>query len=250
MAPGNERRSLWQVETEMYVPRIGKAMDRLAPALAECRKLPTPPFSHEPSLEEQLVYSIALFAQSGATVADQLIDNIGLLWSQGRMVGVSGLTRFAVEYWAAVYFGRNILTNYMADKNLEEAVRKGARLTFSAKTPIRLWWGGESANPAYSVMTFIDRLSAVRPDIKARHDFLSEASHPNFVQNTYFVMASRALVLYRPGDRHIPNRNIRDLSREKHLRGIERRECDNGDRCRTGGADAGEPQCDRAAVPR
>lgn len=191
MAPRNQRRQLWQVETEIYVPRIGKALDLLASPLAECRKLPKAPFSHKPSIEEQFVYSIALFAQNGAIVADQLIDNIGLLWRQGRMIGVSGLARFAVEYWAAVYFGKNILTDYMADKNLEKAVRKGARLTFSAKTPVRLWWGGETANPAYSVMTFIDRLSAVRPDIKASYDFLSEASHPNFVQNTYFVMASR-----------------------------------------------------------
>jgi hypothetical protein len=191
MASGNNRRPLWQIETEIYVPRIAKAQDLLAPPLAECRKLPTAPFSHEPSLEEQLVYSIALFAWNGTIVVDQLIDNIGLLWSQGRMVGVSGLARFAVEYWGAVYFGRKILIDYMADKNLEEAVRKGARLTFSAKTPVRLWWGGESTNPAYSVMTFIDALSAVRPDIKAMYDFLSEASHPNFVQNTYFVMASR-----------------------------------------------------------
>jgi hypothetical protein len=190
MAPGNERRPPWQVDTEVYVPRIGKALDLLASPLAKCRQLPTAPFSHKPSIEEHLVYSIALFAQNGAIVADQLIDNIGLLWSQGRMVGVSGLARFAVEYWAAVYFGKKILSDYMADKNLEEAVRKGARLTFGAKTPVRLWWGGETANPAYSVMTFIDRLSAVRPDIKASYDFLSEASHPNFVQNMYFVIAS------------------------------------------------------------
>jgi hypothetical protein len=191
MAPGNERRPVWQIETEIYAPRIGKALDLLVSPLAECRKLPMAPFSREPSMEEQLVYSIALFTWNGAIVADQLIDNIGLLWSQGRMVGVSGLARFAVEYWAAVYFGKKILTDYVDDKNLEEAVRKGARLTFSAKTPVRLWLGGETANPAYSVMTFIDRLSAVRPDIKASYDFLSEASHPNFVQNTYFVIASR-----------------------------------------------------------
>jgi hypothetical protein len=177
MAPRNERRPLWQIETEIYVPRIGKALDLLASPLAECRKLPTAPFSHEPSIEEQLVYSIALFAQNGAMVADQLIDNIGLLWSQGRMVGVSGLARFAVEYWAAVYFGKKILTDYMADKNLEEAVRKGARLTFSAKTPVRLWWGGATANPAYSVMTFIDHLSAVRPDIKASLAMISFRRH-------------------------------------------------------------------------
>jgi hypothetical protein len=184
-------KQLWQIETKPYVPRISVALDRLGRAEKSTKKLPTAPFSVEPTREQHTAYSLVSFARSGAIVVDQLIDNAGLLWSEGRMVGISSLIRFALEYWAAVHFGRKILETYLTDKNIEEAMSKTARLTTSGKTPVRLLWGGLTENKAYSVMSFIDVLSKTHPNAKDDYDFLSEASHPNFLQNFYFIMASR-----------------------------------------------------------
>ena len=107
------------------------------------------------------------------------------------MVGVSGLVRFSLEYWSAVHFARKILDTYARDKNIEEAFRKAGRLTFSAKTPVKLPWGGVTENVAYNILSLIDELAKEHSTAREDYDLLSEASHPNFLQNTYFVMASR-----------------------------------------------------------
>ena len=132
-----------------------------------------------------------MFARSGVVAVDQLFDNVGLLWSEGRMVGVSGLIRFSLEYWAAVHFGYCILDAMKSGTDIDEVGRKTARLTFSAKTPVKLPWGGTTTNLAYNVLTFIDNLNKSEPLARPMYDFLCEASHPNFLQNSYFIMASR-----------------------------------------------------------
>jgi hypothetical protein len=107
------------------------------------------------------------------------------------MVGISGLVRFSLEYWAAIFFGLRIIRTYLRDADLEEAARETGRLTLSAKTPVKLPWGGETVNVAYSIMTFIDALARERPQVMDHNTFLSEASHPNFLRNTYFITASK-----------------------------------------------------------
>ncbi len=182
---------LWEVETDRYIPRISAALDRLKPALDMSQQIPSGPFSEPLSMEQTIAYHLALFARNGTIVVDQLLDNVGLLWSQGRMVGVSGLIRFALEYWAAVNFGLGILNAMQSGLDIQKAGEKAARLTFSGKTPVKLPWGGTTNNVAYSVLTFIDGLKGVEPEARDFYDFLCEASHPNFLQNTYFIMASR-----------------------------------------------------------
>jgi hypothetical protein len=124
-------------------------------------------------------------------VVDQLFDNVGLLWSEGRMVGVTSLVRFALEYWAALHFGRNIIEQFAADHDLNKAAPKAERLTFSGKTPVALPWGGHTPNPAYDVLTFVEKLSKSHATALDDYNFLSEGSHPSFLQNTYFIMASK-----------------------------------------------------------
>jgi hypothetical protein len=188
---GLEMAEQWQVETEPYVPRIAEVVRVLAAANKELKPFPIAPFPTLPTAEQRIAFALALFARSSLTIVEQLFDNVRLLWSQGRMVGISGMVRFSLEYWGAVVFGKRILTTYTADKNLENAAYKTSRLTYSAKTPVKLPWGGVTEQEAYSVMTFIDKLAAEHPDIRADYDLLSEASHPNLIQNTFFVLASK-----------------------------------------------------------
>jgi hypothetical protein len=181
----------WEVETDQYIPRISAALDRLKPALDISQQIPPGQFSEPLSTEQNIACHLALFAWNGTIVVDQLLDKVGLLWSQGRMGGVSGLIRFAMEYWAAVYFGLSILNAMQSGLDIQKASEKAARLTFSGKTPVKLPCGGTTINVAYSVLTFIDGLKSVEPQARDFYDFLCEVSHPNFLQNTYFIMASR-----------------------------------------------------------
>jgi hypothetical protein len=181
----------WQVETGKYLPRLSTLADFVRAEEKRLPKLPTGPFSAEITFEQHVAYQLAAFAKNGLTVVDQLFDNTGLLWSEGRMIGISGLVRFSLEYWAAVFFALKIVRTYLKDGNLDEAARKAGRLAFSAKTPVKLPWGGETVNSAYSVLTLIDALNVERPEVRRQYEFLSEASHPNFLQNTCFIMASR-----------------------------------------------------------
>jgi hypothetical protein len=137
-----------------------------------------------------MMHSLGLFTRSGVSVIDQLLKNVELLWGQGRMVGVSGLVRFSLEYWSAVHFARTILVSYFGDKDLDEGVRKTARLTIGSKTPMRVPWVGHTQHDAYNILTLIDKLSSDVPGTRADYEFLSEASHPNFMQNSLLVMAS------------------------------------------------------------
>ena len=78
------------------------------------------------------------------------------------MVGVSGLIRFALEYWAAVHFGYDILVDMKSGLDAHEAGLMTARLTFSARTPVNLPWGGRTTNQAYNVLTLLDKLNKVQ----------------------------------------------------------------------------------------
>ena len=72
----------WEIETDQYIPRISAALDLLTPALDLSQKLPVGPFSKPLTNEQTIAYHLAMFARNGVVVADQLLDNVGLLWSR------------------------------------------------------------------------------------------------------------------------------------------------------------------------
>ena len=181
----------WEIETGKYIPRMAALADHFIAEQRKLERLPPAPFSTPLTLEHRVAVDLASFAQHGVAAVDQLFDNVRFLWREGRMVGVSGLVRFSVEYWAAIYFGLRIIRTYLQDNNLEEAARKTSRLTQSGKTPVRLPWDGETVDVAYNVKTFVDALAKERSKVSDHYNFLSQASHPNFLQNTYFMMASK-----------------------------------------------------------
>ena len=182
---------IWQTETEIYLPRISKTHAFFGEVDLLLKNLPKAPFLESPTREQQVAYSLVRFGQNGTTVVRQLIDNVAMQWKEGRLVGVCGPVRFGLEYWAAIHFGRQILLQYQKFGNIEQAEHKTARLTFSGKTPVKLPWGGTTEHKAYSVMTFINTIQKSHPEVRDDYNFLSEATHPNFLQNTYYLMASR-----------------------------------------------------------
>lgn len=107
------------------------------------------------------------------------------------MVGVTSLVRFSVEYWGALSLMHRTLKNYLKTGSYDVAMSKFERLMLSGKTKVALPWGGETETEPYSVMKFVDELARKDSTIKDDYAFLSEGAHPSFLQNTYFIMASK-----------------------------------------------------------
>ena len=95
----------WEIETGKYIPRMAALADHFVAEQRKLEPLPPGPFSPPLTLEHCVAFQLAMFAKHGVAVVEQLFDNVRFLWREGRMVGVSGLVRFSVEYWAAIYFG-------------------------------------------------------------------------------------------------------------------------------------------------
>lgn len=183
--------SSWEIETGRYLPSIVASLESLSEVEQLTQSLPRAPFDFEPELEQSLAYQLMLFGRSAFLVVDQLLDNTELLWSQGRMIGVSHLIRSALEYRAAAHFGLKIISDFSNDLNSDVFSENCARLVSGSKTPVRLPWGDISSVEAFSVIKFIKILEEVEPGVFHDYNLLSEAAHPNFFQNFYFLMASR-----------------------------------------------------------
>lgn len=186
-----QRESNWKTELREYLPRIANVECTLQPAFEHSKRLPAGPFEIRFSAEQAVAYQLASFSVNGLSVFRQLSENVELLWKEGRMIGVSGLVRFGIEYWAAIRFGLKVIQDLENDGDIKKAQNRTVRLTQSGKTPVSLPWGGLTTEKAYSVQAFIENLGAHEPSVQLSYDFLSEASHPNSLQNAYFLMASR-----------------------------------------------------------
>ncbi len=181
----------WEIETKPYVVRISNSLHLLSVLEKVTAQLPKAPFDHEISLEANLAFHAMLLARSSYVVVDQLFDNTGLLWSEGRMIGVSHLIRSAIEHRAVAHFCLTCIEEYSKSKNISKLQEQISKLTMGAKTPIRLPWGDISSVEAYSVMKFIKLLGQQDQQVSQDYDLLSEGTHTNLMQNSYFVMASK-----------------------------------------------------------
>lgn len=185
------KRTVWQIETAPYVPRIGAACDEIQPLMNRKLGPPIDRLGGEPTPNQAIALQAMLFGRNAVVVVDQILDNTGLLWSQGRMVGVSGLIRFALEYWSALHYAKRILLDLEKDGDIEKASERCNRLLAGSRTPIALPWGGTTVIASINVLTMVDRLNEAHSGARETYDYLCEASHPSFAQNLHFIMASR-----------------------------------------------------------
>lgn len=180
----------WQAETEGYIPRIDAARRVLAGASDPLRVMPPAPLSFEPTREQQLAIQLMIFNLGAIRATEQLYDTFVQLWSEGRFVGISMPIRLAMEFWGALAFGRAVLADFKRDGGLAKAIDRSARLMTGARSPVRLPRGGYSEVKPYSVMEYVRCLDDRTAGTLGDYEFLCEACHPNFLQNTYFFMAS------------------------------------------------------------
>ena len=143
--------SRWQVETEGYLPRISAALDVVKGAWKPLANVPPGPLDFKPTREQQLAIQLMIFNLGAVRAVEQLYDTFGLLWSQGRFVGISMPVRLAMEFWGAVRFGSVILLDFREDGDLERAVERCARLSTGARSPVRLPQGGFTEAPSYNL---------------------------------------------------------------------------------------------------
>lgn len=181
----------WQTETAPYIPKLKELLERLKFVKNPYPEKFVSPFAQELSAEQRLAISLIYFSRTGVLVIEQLLGSVLLLWSKGRMIGVASLVRSSLEYWAAIHFANHIFGRYEKDKNIDLITEQYLRLT-GARTPVKLPWGGETSTESYSVMKFVEMLDKSYSGILSAYATLSEGTHPNYHQNFYFYMASKA----------------------------------------------------------
>jgi len=110
-------------------------------------------------------------------------------WVSGFFAVVPLTTRFVFETWGAVHFARLTLARLIQEGDLDREEDRTNHLTFGSRSEVHLPWSGVASGRSFNVLDFIRNVADARPDAEDPYNFLSEASHPNFLQNAYFQMA-------------------------------------------------------------
>ncbi len=183
----------WRREIQRYLSRLDAA-STISPDTVEAfsRLYPrnfwyeTPPSRRAALACRTVIYSANLFS-----IAIQLRRVIREQWLAGLFLIVPLNTRFFFEIWGGIHFARTTLIRLMREPDLDREELRINRLTHGSRTGVLLPGAGEgfSQERSFNVLDFIDGLDDVSADARSLYDFLSEASHPNFIQNTYFQIA-------------------------------------------------------------
>jgi hypothetical protein len=134
-------------------------------------------------------FSIQWYARGQFSISLQVTGQVISLWESGGFVIVPLNTRYVFEIWGAIHFACNLHDAFLRGNNLELLDEKLKRLTLGSHSEVHLPWGGMSELKSHNVMDFVRSLIDKEANAVEMYRFLSEASHPNFVQNTYFKMA-------------------------------------------------------------
>lgn len=136
---------------------------------------------------ERAVIFIATFSNRLFSQASVFSHLTVRLWTEGHLFAVPLNTRFIFESWGAIHYAMNLLDNPNKEKipQLAENIFMGAY-----KAMVELPTGGIATAQCPNVMEYIRALEDVEPDAQEIYSFLSSASHPNSLQNTYFEMMS------------------------------------------------------------
>lgn len=181
----------WPKELMRYVPRIESAAIIGTKVEDALRTYWPGVFWPENPLPERsstaigiVIYSIGLFSavrQVRSTIRDQ--------WRTGSLVVVPLSTRFLFEMWGAIHFSRLTLGRLMVHDALDQATGRAVRLLLGSRSGVGLPWGGVSGQRSLNVLDFIRALGDTCPNAEEFYAFLSDTSHPSFVQNLWFHMA-------------------------------------------------------------
>lgn len=184
----------WREEIRKYSTRIESVIN-LDVNLIDTLKEYWPSYwrDSKPSRESSVAIKLAVFSISIFSNAIRVVSSVRDQWLTGLFIIVPLNTRFVFETWGAVHYAKNVLITLIEKNDIEKADKLTNRLTFGARSEVLLPFGGKVDEKSLNVMEFIRELKDVRDNAEALYDFLSEASHPNMIQTTYFQMAGPPL---------------------------------------------------------
>lgn len=189
----------WREETGLYLARLISASQMTDEWCADYKKYWPGCFwsTAQPTTGASIAIRLCVYASSvfsSALVVSREIEN---QWKSGVFVLVPIGVRFLVESWGAIHFARITLERLLRENNIEREEERVNRLTHGSRinknSMVRMPFGGETNKQSFNVMDFIDSLADVGNEPAEGYKFLCEASHPNFVQSTYFRLAGPPL---------------------------------------------------------
>ena len=191
--------SSWKTETSRYVPRLQALSVRVSETSSVLSSLGvTAPSSQDAGVRTILVTQLVLFNIGTLRIAHELTTAAALLFREGRITSTCLQLRFLFEIWGATAFS-SALCDRVRDANLEDdatlavslkgIVTKIHRLIGGSRIPVKLPRGGETNTKSFNVIEFIRHLEKSEPGTKLEYEFLCEACHPSFIQQSYLWMA-------------------------------------------------------------
>ncbi|MCI0564276.1 MAG: hypothetical protein MN733_37865, partial [Nitrososphaera sp.] len=190
----------WRVETTPYLQRLGTIIS-VAPEVEGALKKYWPGYFW---IDDQVLPPAAnvagrlgIYAVNTLTLGTRVLVIVLQQWIEGTFFLVPLNARFAFECWGGIHFARLTLMRLIKEGNIEREDERARRLSLGSRIEVSLPWGGVSEEKSYNVLDWIDSLKDTCKDARELYDFLSEASHPNFLQNGYFQLASPPLSNWR-----------------------------------------------------
>lgn len=214
----------WREETCIYISRLDSAIE-VSEKLRNSFNTYWPGcfFSTlNPSNSVRVAIRLGVYANNIFSTSLLVSRELRNQWKKGIFVLVPLSSRFFIENWGAVHFARTTLDRLINEKVVEREESRVERLTFGSRldkqSEIQLPFGGVTNSQSFNVMNFIDSLKDVSEESIEDYNFLSEASHPNFIQSTYFQLAGPPLSnwandAYKTHGHQLLERTVRAIER-------------------------------------
>ena len=192
----NPMPSSWLNELSDYVPRFEALPGQISEALSGLSSLGvTAPMEPTCDVKTHLITQLVLFNTGSLRVAYDLTTAAELLFREGRITSTCLQLRLLFEYWGAVSFSSALGDRVRDAADLQDAetlknvVVPISRLIGGSRFPVTLPRGGKTKTKSFSIMKFIQHLERCETGTEQLYDFLCEACHPSFIQQSYFWMA-------------------------------------------------------------
>ncbi|CAD6881230.1 hypothetical protein [Methylomonas albis] len=181
----------WREETKIYHSRF-EEISTISTDAAEAIKsnFPGKYWGMSDKNEKASVVSrIVIYAVNGFSYSLGLRPIIEQQFKQGQFMIVPLSTRFFFEMCGSINYAKSLISKISNKESVESELNKVNKLLTGAKSEVMLPWGELATESSINVMDFVRSLENEHSGAVESYGFLCEASHPNFVQNSYFQMA-------------------------------------------------------------
>lgn len=154
--------------------------------------LPAAPLASLPTGDQEVALNLGYYNLGTLRVAKETVSSIRTLWGEGLLTAVPLQARLLFELWGASSFTQKLAAGLRGGRDDIDIADLAARLVAGTRSPPLLGEGGEANLTSVHVMDFVRSIEASPGGASDDYDFLSEACHPNYLQQTYVWMAGAA----------------------------------------------------------